>query len=649
MANRNGASVHTDRSRGPNSYVAVRDMEDDIAQREQKAYAMSVMEEVRVLARNNNTGLTLNQKNKRLSLFEDLGQIILEDSSEVQSQVFQLLHEVIPQFDNDIDTFMSPVMPYLIPCLADRKTSVKRGVLQTLHVYMKHTSNLQRFQQDLIKYGIENSTPKTRKEVIIALPTLFTPEFAHDDFCDLAQTLAKKIVDEDLQPHVLVSMEKLRDLVGEATFDAYMQKLSAPLRRYCYKLIDNAANNSQNERASSTSGYSGQRSTSKSTPSQSGQNNSYGSLQFGVVPSHIMEKLNDQGNFRTRAQAVEDLKLIIKGLDDRGVSMLNPHVLKFISFLNNLLDDTNFKITTVTLEILGELVQKLGMAIQPHLRPMANCIVKRMDDNKVVIRQAISKCVMHLMQNLTPKPVLNVICENLSHRNSRVRQETLNIIIASLLTFPSYDFDLGELSQTIAHTLVDPKRQVRQAALECFAVIAQAMGPNKLQPLVQAVDSVELGYDGEGVMAAVQARLTRRQLPRLNADRLIEYATPLPSQGSARGPSSYGLDIEWILQGSGSTGSSARSTRSDYMELESVTSSARSTPANFIHDHSIVQTPKRHTSAGRKRLPWEDESSPNGENASYHNKQVRNFITDAMPVFHNTDTVRGPCILRPSI
>ena len=30
------------------------------------------------------------------------------------------------------------------------------------------------------------------------------------------------------------------------------------------------------------------------------------------------------------------------------------------------------------------------------------------------------------------------------------------------------------------------------------------MGAGKLQPLVQAVDSIELCYDGDGVMSAVQ-------------------------------------------------------------------------------------------------------------------------------------------------
>ena len=64
---------------------------------------------------------------------------------------------------------------------------------------------------------------------------------------------------------------------------------------------------------------------------------------------------------------------------------------------------------------------------------------------------------MHL---LMASQVLSIICENLSHRNGRIRQETLNVIIGSLLTFPSYEFNLSNICQSIAHTLIDPKRQV---------------------------------------------------------------------------------------------------------------------------------------------------------------------------------------------
>ena len=590
-----------------------------------------------------------------MRIFKGLASALGDSNWDVRHQAIQLIHEMIPQFGDDLDRCMSVQLPKLIPNLGDSKITIRRAVIQTLHVYMKYTTDIQKIFRAIVQNGVENGEHRVRKEAIIALPMLFTPEFSNENFFEIAQALAKRMLDnqlgdESMQQHALLSLEKIRNLVGDHVFNSYLQRLSAPLRNYYHEQtdsrrktsqdeVDNHINDSPKKSAFSFSSYTGSPSPSRrTTPSHTDNYSTYSrandpvkqstallhyqapeSYKFGIVPFQIMERLNDQGDFRSRAQAVEELKIIVMDLHDSSILM--PHILQFVGFLNNLLDDSNFKITTVTLDILGLLVEKMHMNIKPHVKPLVLALTKRMGDNKIVVRQSVMKVVLQLMHTLSPKPVVHAISENLTHRNSRVRQETLNILIASLLTFPSYDFDLGSLCQTIAPALVDPKRQVRQAALECFAVLAQAMGAGKLQPLVQAVDGVELGYDGEGVMAAVQARLARRQLPRLNPDNLVDYATPVPSSATSRGSNSMpqGADVEWILAASGGSGNSARSARSEMMELESVTSSARSTPASFIGE-SPSQGPRRYVSANKKgRLPWDTTmDTTNDHNANGH-------------------------------
>ncbi|XP_046559851.1 TOG array regulator of axonemal microtubules protein 1-like isoform X2 [Haliotis rubra] len=442
-------------------------------------------------------------------------------------------------------------------------------------------------------------------------------------------------VEDNLQDSSLFTLGKIEALVGEREFSNYLQKLSSPLRNYYLKLSGKQANGfsetpTQTPRQGPTPVHSVRRSVhvypepelNYEIPYQGNMpfSNINGSVQherhaqymdslhFGIIPSHVMNHINDQENFRTRAQAVEELKSIVKGLEDYELAeVLMPEMAPFINFLSQLLDDSNFKITSVTLEILFLLVEKLRKNVKHFLKPLISALAKRMCDNKAVARQAVMKVAIKMMQIYAPKPVLQMIAENLKHKNSRVRQETINVIIAALLTFPSYDFDLPSICQVVGPTLTDGKRQVRQAALECFSVLAQAMGSGRLQPLVQAVDQVELTTEGEGLMAAVQARLARRQLPRLNSDGLVEYATPIPSSATHRtAPNmAQGADMEWILSVSG-TGS-ARSSRSDpHMELESVTGSARSTPA--VPD-TPTSAPRRFMSAGRGRnkFPWEEE------------------------------------------
>ncbi len=573
----------------------------------------------------------------KVPIFRALGEALVDSNWDVRHKCTLFICESIPKFGDDLDECMHQLMPDLIPGIGDSKITIRRAVMQTLHVYMKYSYDVPGIFSAIIQHGLQSRDGRIRKEMANALPVILTPEFSHENFVDITNVLGAMLVNEspgaeELATTSLSVLNRIRELVGENIFNGYVQQMHPDVRNQ-YSKLSNAAHFS-NDGMEPVSSAQGPQSTRRGNYSNSPgtavegdvgtswvqvgnqpiihvprsrqSRGAVDGLEFGIVPSHIMNRLGE-GDFRLRAQAVEELKCIVSDLDDPR--RLSPHILQFVSFLNNLLDDSNFKISTVTLEILGLLVQLLHTGVKPHLKPIVLALTKRMGDNKIVIRQAIMKVVIQLMQILSPQPVITVISENLMHRNSKVRQETLNIIIASLLTFPSYDFDLGSLCQVIGPMLVDTKRQVRQASLECFAVLAQAMGAGKLQPLVQAVDNVELTYDGDGVMAAVQAKLARRQLPRLNRDGLVDYATPIPSSATSRGSSviPHGADIEWILAASGGSGSSARSTRSDLMELESVTSSARSTPAQLIQD--IGPSPRRFLmSAGkRSRLPWDDD------------------------------------------
>ncbi|KFV73321.1 Protein FAM179B, partial [Struthio camelus australis] len=185
--------------------------------------------------------------------------------------------------------------------------------------------------------------------------------------------------------------------------------------------------------------------------------------------------------------------------------------------------------------------------------------------------------------------------QHLRHKNSRVREEVVNICMVALLTYPSQDLDLSKLALDLAPALVDSKRRVRHAALEAFALLASSMGPGN-------IDAVELQDDGDGVMHAVQARLARKTLPKLTDQGFVEYAVPLPSSGHSSGPClPRGADTDWLLAGSRTQ--SARS-HCEYHARDAVQSSG---------SHSACAAPgacpRRVLSAGKgkNKMPWENE------------------------------------------
>ena len=136
-----------------------------------------------------------------------------------------------------------------------------------------------------------------------------------------------------------------------------------------------------------------------------------------------------------------------------------------------------------------------------------------------------------------------------------------------------WPFEFQNIAATVVPTLVDPKRRVRQASQECVAILAAFMGPSKAAPLIRSIELLESHFErGAGVLNAVQARLSRRQLPRITQDGLVEYSLQIPrsavafanngkgNSANGRGRSEspvhhlsqskkYGADIEWILAG----------------------------------------------------------------------------------------------------
>lgn len=573
-----------------------------------------------------------------LSIFEGLRIALTDTNWDVRHKCIQLINDLIPQVGDSLDACMAVILDKLIPNIGDSKITVRRSVIQTLHVYMRHTSKVQGLFRAIVQHGLENDDPKVRSETVVFLPMLFTPNFAKENFFDIIQSLVKKLLDTSVEDNQrdqsLTTLNKIRHLVGERDFNNYLHKLSVPLRKYYCQLTGTELSSAADVYPSVTPinhvPFSTARSdanaisTSTSVPNTN-RAQYVESYEFGFIPVHVMADINDQDNFKNRAKGVEELRSRLQDMSSADVTYtLLPHMMPFISFLNNLLDDSNFKITTVTLEILCTLVEKLGQNVRQYLKPLSNALAKRMGDNKIVVRQSVMKVAMKMMQSYSAKPVLSVICENLQHKNSRVRQETINIVIAALLKFPSYDFDLPKICHVMAPTLTDSKRQVRQAALECLAVIAQTMGAGRLQPLVHAVDAVELRTEGEGVMVAVQARLARRQLPKLGSDGLVEYAILVPSSASSRSIAQVqGADMDWMLSVGGA--SSSRLARSDTMELESVTSSARSTPSAGMPEGggSTPARPFRSAGRGRNKLPWEEEKDARQKVPGLSSSQVR--------------------------
>ena len=132
------------------------------------------------------------------------------------------------------------------------------------------------------------------------------------------------------------------------------------------------------------------------------------------------------------------------------------------------------------------------------------------------------------------------------------------MVIFALMTFPSTYFDISTCIGRTTKLAVDHKKRVRQAALELIAILGQITSPKSV--IEDVSERVENRKDSLQILAAVKARLARKQLPLVGVDGEVVYGVQLP------GPTSvsvimFGSDIEWICSGSGSVSPTAMKNR----------------------------------------------------------------------------------------
>ncbi|KAJ7989045.1 hypothetical protein DPEC_G00315470 [Dallia pectoralis] len=325
---------------------------------------------------------------------------------------------------------------------------------------------------------------------------------------------------------------------------------------------------------------------------------------LGLIPQELHDQLLDMNNYKNRTDGVEHLKNILLGLDLKQVP--TESVAEFINFLGSLLDDSNFKVLYGTLQVINLLVQKLDHNVDKYFKRIAHVALKTLGDTRAVTRVEYMNLFRQLSGTVEPQTVLDVVIGQLRHKNSRVREDVINIITAAMLTHPRKDFNIPSLCFEVAPYLADAKKKVRHAALELFAVFDHGLDTGKKQPLMKAVDRVELNGDVEGLMAAVQARRARHMLPRLSSDGLVEYALKIPKPGQRCSPQfGSGADLDWVLNGGRISSARSARTEPDSDEMYHGFGSSGSLVDDLPMQRRIVSAGK-----GKNKLPWERSSLP---------------------------------------
>ncbi|KXZ45846.1 hypothetical protein GPECTOR_50g640 [Gonium pectorale] len=247
---------------------------------------------------------------------------------------------------------------------------------------------------------------------------------------------------------------------------------------------------------------------------------------FGFVPAGVVADLQDIGNWKSRATAIDVLHKCLK--DVAKPALLVPSLGDFVKFLVGLIADPNFKIAISSMSILGDLAAKVGNELEPHLKVVVPALMDKFTDSKILVRSANMKVVRRLMLACTPAVVLELLASGCSHPSWRVREEVLNTHIMAMLSFAASSYDANVMYQLLSSCLSDGKDRVRMVALEGLAVLNSRIGGSELEALTSGQRA---GCEAlpEALRSQLAARLENPALPGINADGIVEHVMEAPS------------------------------------------------------------------------------------------------------------------------
>lgn len=135
------------------------------------------------------------------------------------------------------------------------------------------------------------------------------------------------------------------------------------------------------------------------------------------------------------------------------------------------------------------------------------------------------------------------------------------MVLYSLMTFPSTHFDIATCIQKAAQAANDRKKRVRQAALDVLAVLGQISSPKLV--LDEVIQTLKNEKEAFRLIAAIKARLSRKQLPSVTADGNVQYALRIPTPPTSTSNYFFGADVDWITAGVGSVSPTSPKKRFD--------------------------------------------------------------------------------------
>ncbi|KAJ3147146.1 hypothetical protein HDU89_005743 [Geranomyces variabilis] len=621
---------------------------------------------------------------------------LCDKDQKVAFESFQFLLDFLPTCLRGCEDVVEvAIIPVVIANLGDTKLQIRRQALRVLEVYLQHATGVDSFLESLVHYGLESEDWRARKESAAAIPSLLTTSTASVKWLPLVSALILRL--QDISDAVIkASLAALRHICA-STGDENLAKivnLLPGLSRQIFKRFETRVLNGKTLEQLNSGIYSNpspylsrQRSVASNskddvkpllTPEplhlsqpqsdvrpQSQQplphepsvlpsppcsaratmpqppisapstvveaDVASRDLTFGAIPTILVNELRIKSDWRKRSIAMDNLLRYISNIGT--IEPVVPHLADFVEFMRMLMEDPHFRIAMTALQAFGELIAKAGPEMQRALPAATACLVQRLGDNKLALRQAAAKVLIRLMRSVNPEPVLLMCLKHIGDENPKIREEVANLVANTVLVFPETSWNYLLLVSQLIDRLDDNRPRVKIATIEVFAVMAAMVNPGVILTLVR-----DMGVN-EDTVQVLDLRFKDPSLPQLNGDGLVEHVisrsnmtTPLPLSASPtkeRPPSARPLSATKVHSNSAPSIPQPFLAQKDVVVTQTPPMNSRAVDRALSASSQSELIDDGHQAAPAKpKMPWERPRS-NASRFSFHG-EVHRVINESL-------------------
>lgn len=290
-------------------------------------------------------------------LFTAIENMIKDPLLDIVLETIDLLSLLLSGTDLEIEIHATKIQSTFVSVLTSDNFAVRAAAIACEVRYLKKSNNCEAVLSAINKNGIESSNENERAnsgDVIVKLAQQY--EAILDDTKNKSEM--RKVVQSLITKMKIDPVEKVKKSCAQALI--HLTQIHPGVfrvsRELPVSLISAYDELLQKEHVTvntiNSNGYSGIDNALTAQISKTFSADTSIPVGFGFIPERIINELSPTANWKQRAGAIEELEEILR--NERNLSLLKHNLPSFFLFLVGLLNDSNYKVSVTTLQIISK-------------------------------------------------------------------------------------------------------------------------------------------------------------------------------------------------------------------------------------------------------------------------------------------------------